>query len=144
MADFPHRYRVRASGGSQGDVQTGSEGLPGLVAAPPAEFGGPGDRWSPETLLVAAVATCFVFTFRAVARASRVEWEDLDCHVEGVLDKADGRLRFTEVHVRARLRVPAGSDEARARKALQNAEKSCLITNSLSAESRLEAEVSVG
>jgi len=144
MADFPHHYHVRASGGSRDDVRTTSEGLPELATAPPAEFGGPGDRWSPETLLVAAVATCFVLTFRAVARASRVEWEALDCDVEGVLDKTDGRPRFTELRVRAHLHVPAGADEGRARKALENAEKSCLITNSLQADSRLETEVAVG
>jgi peroxiredoxin-like protein len=120
-----------------------AEGLPDLVTAPPAEFGGPGDRWSPETLLVAAVADCFVFTFRAVARASKVEWTDLVCDVEGVLDRVEGRTRFTEMHVRATLRVPEGTEEKRARRALEKAEKSCLITNSLSAESHLETVVQV-
>lgn len=144
MMDLPHRYRARASGGASGDVALEGEKLPALATAPPAEFGGPGDRWSPETLLVGAVANCFIFTFRAVARASKVDWEALDCDVEGVLDRADGRTRFTEIHVRARLTVPGGTDEDRARRALEKAEKSCLITNSLRAESHLEAEVQSG
>lgn len=144
MTDFPHHYRARATGGATGDVSLESEKLPTLATAPPAEFGGPGDRWSPETLLVGAVADCFILTFRAVARASKVDWKELVCDVEGVLDKAEGRTRFTELHVRARLRVPAGTDEERAHRALEKAERGCLITNSLRAESHLEAEVHTG
>jgi len=144
MTDFPHRYRVRARGGAEGEVALEGEKLPALATAPPAEFGGPGDRWSPETLLVGAVADCFLLTFRAVARASKVEWQELDCDVEGVLDKADGRTRFTELHVRARLRVPEGTDTERARRTLEKAERGCLVTNSLLAESHLEAEVHTG
>lgn len=144
MTDFPHRYRARATGGASGDVSLESEKLPALTTAPPAEFGGPGDRWSPETLLVGAVADCFLLTFRAVARASKVDWQELACDVEGVLDRADGRTRFTELHVRARLTVPAEVDPERARRALEKAEKGCLVTNSLLAESHLEAEVHTG
>ena len=144
MTEFPHRYRVRARGGAEGDVALEGEKLPTLTTAPPAEFGGPGDRWSPETLLVGAVADCLLLTFRAVARASKVEWEELDCDVEGVLDKAEGGTRFTELRVRARLRVPQGIDTERARRALEKAERSCLVTRSLRAESHLEAEVHTG
>jgi len=144
VTDFPHHYRVRASGGATGDVELASEGLPSLTTAPPEQFGGPGDRWSPETLLVGAVADCFVLTFRAVARASKIEWSELDCDVEGVLDKAEGGTRFTELRVRASLQVPAGTDEERARRALEKAERGCLVTRSLLAESQLEAEVEIG
>jgi len=144
MTEFPHRYRARARGGAEGEVALEGEKLPALATAPPAEFGGPGDRWSPETLLVGAVADCFLLTFRAVARASKVEWEGLDCEVEGVLDKAEGGTRFTELRVRASLRVPEGTDAERARRALEKAERGCLVTRSLRAESHLEAEVHTG
>jgi hypothetical protein len=40
--------------------------------AAPAEFGGPGDQWSPESLLAGAIASCFALTFRFVARAQKV------------------------------------------------------------------------
>ena len=72
MQDFPHQYSATALANVEGDVNLQSERLPSLVSAPPSEFGGPGDRWSPETLLVAAVADCFVLTFRAIARASQL------------------------------------------------------------------------
>ena len=60
MQEFPHRYSVTAAGAVDGDVELTAERVPGLRSASPAEFGGPGDRWSPETLLVGAVADCFI------------------------------------------------------------------------------------
>jgi peroxiredoxin-like protein len=141
MEEFPHHYSVSARAGAEGDIGIESDGLPALSTAPPAEFGGPGDRWSPETLLVASVANCFILTFRAVARASQFSWLELDCHAEGVLDKVDANSRFTEFTVRASLRVPADSNEERALRLLALAEKNCLITNSMTADVHLEAEI---
>jgi organic hydroperoxide reductase OsmC/OhrA len=144
MQPYPHHYRVVAAAGAEGDVSISATGVPDLVTAPPAGFGGPGDRWSPETLLVGAVSDCLILTFRAVARASKLEWTRLECEVEGVLDRSDGVTRFTEFRVRARLAVPDGTDPDKARRLLEKAEKGCLVTNSLRAESKLLAEVQVG
>ena len=73
MQQFPHHYSVVAKTDTQGDVALEAEQLPPISSAPPTEFGGPGDRWSPETLFVAAVADCFVLTSAAslVFRGSR-------------------------------------------------------------------------
>jgi organic hydroperoxide reductase OsmC/OhrA len=59
MTDFPHYYRASSAAVPDGDVILKSDGLPTLTSAPPKEFDGPGNRWSPETLLVAAVGDCF-------------------------------------------------------------------------------------
>jgi organic hydroperoxide reductase OsmC/OhrA len=143
MEDLPHQYQVEASADTDGSVTISSHGLPSLVTAPPAQFGGPGDQWSPETLLVAAVADCFILTFRAIARASKLVWRHLSCSTEGVLDRVDGELRFTELLIRARLQLPPGGDCDKGRRLLEKAEKSCLITNSLIAKSKLESQVDV-
>ncbi len=143
MEPFPHRYTVVASGGADGDVALGGERLPALASAPPAEFGGPGDRWSPETLLVAAIADCFLLTFRAIARASKLSWVSLRCEVEGTLDRVERVTLFTGFLVRASLQVPAGVNQEQAQRLLERAEQSCLITNSLKGSSRLEATVEV-
>ena len=144
MQAFPHRYTVEASGCAEGDVMLAGERLPSLGSAPPAEFDGPGNRWSPETLLVAAVADCFVLTFRSVARMSKLPWVSLTCDVVGTLDRVERRLQFTEFHVRARLRVPPGTSEEQAHRALARTEQNCLVANSLKAASHLEAEVEIG
>jgi peroxiredoxin-like protein len=144
MHPYPHRYTVQASGQPTGDVPLVAPSLPVLNTAPPAEFDGPGDRWSPETLLCAAVADCFILSFRAVARASKLDWTDVACTVDGTLDRVDGTTRFTEIVVKAALRVPEGTDHERATKLMEKAEHVCLISNSLVASRRLEPTVSVG
>lgn len=141
MHEFPHRYGVSAAAETDGYVTVSSEGLESIQSAPPVEFGGPGGKWSPETLLVAAVADCFVLSFKAVAAASRFEWTSLQCDVEGTLDRPADGIQFTGFRVRAALTIPKGADEARARKLLEKAEHVCLITNSLKAGSVLEASI---
>ena len=143
MQDLPHQYRVSADAKSSGNVTLASNGVPDLASAPPAEFGGPGDQWSPESLLVAAVADCFILSFRAIARASRLEWDALCCSVDGTLDRVDRVTQFTGFKVSATLHVPTGTDEEKARRLLEKAEHVCLITNSLKAESHLETTVDV-
>lgn len=141
MHPFPHRYQVRVSAATAGTVRLAGEGLPDLQSMPPPEFDGSGGYWSPETLLLAAVADCFVLTFRAIAKASRFDWRQLSADVEGLLERADGNSRFTRFQTRARLVVPAGSDAARARMLMEKAEKGCLISNSLTAARHLECEI---
>ena len=143
MQDFPHHYRVSADAKSSGNVVLSSDGVADLPSAPPAEFGGPGDQWSPESLLVAAVADCFMLSFRAIARASRFDWNALQCSVDGTLDKVDRVTQFTGFKVSASLEVAAGSNVEKAERLLEKAEQVCLITNSLKADSRLEATVHV-
>ena len=141
MQQYPHHYPVSASAQPEGNVSVSSPGLPALLCAPPAQFDGPGDQWSPETLLVAAVANCFVLTFRAIARASKLPWNNLHCEAEGVLDRVDGALRFTHLVLHARLVLPPGSDAEKGHRLLEKAEQTCLVTNSLLAERRLEGQV---
>jgi organic hydroperoxide reductase OsmC/OhrA len=144
MHPYPHVYTVQASSTPEGDVPVSSAGLPVLATAPPAEFDGPGDRWSPETLLCAAVADCFLLSFRGVARAQKLPWSSLRCEVEGTLNRVEGKTRFTHIVVKAALVVPGDTDHDKALKAMERAEHVCLISNSLVAERRVEATVSVG
>jgi len=143
MQSFPHRYQVTATGDPSEKLSLESPGLQTLESAAPVEFGGPGGKWSPETLLVAAVADCFLLTFRAIALASRVPWIRLTCRVEGVLGRQDGVTRFTIFNIKAELIITQASDEKRALRLLDKAEKNCLITNSLAAHVNLLAVVTV-
>lgn len=141
MHPLPHHYRVTATCPAEGNIPVSSEGLPTLQTAPPAEFGGPGDRWSPETLLVAAVIDCFLLTFRSVSRASKLSWSAMTCECVGTVGRAEKQTQFTEIRVKARLTVPSDVSADRARRVMEKAKAACLITNSLSAETILETEV---
>src|SRR5690606_31542034 len=89
MHSFPHHYRTNATASSSGSVALGSPGLPDMETTAPPEFNGPEGFWSPETLLVGAVADCFILSFRAVAQASKFDWVDLRVEVEGTLDRVE-------------------------------------------------------
>jgi organic hydroperoxide reductase OsmC/OhrA len=143
MREFPHYYAAVATGGPDGDIQLDSGRLAALRSAAPAEFDGPGDRWSPETLVTAAVADCFVLTFRGIARSSKLPWLALRCEASGTLDRVDRVTQFTAFSIKASLRVPPGTDVDQARRLLARAEEGCLISRSLKAPVQLAADVQV-
>jgi organic hydroperoxide reductase OsmC/OhrA len=143
MQDLPHHYVVTASAEGTDNVILTSEGIPDLETAGPPQFGGPGDVWSPETLLVGAVADCFVLSFRAIARKAKLDWLKLECEVDGELDKLDGLSQFTALTTKATLTIGDEQYRKKAEVILEKAEKYCLITNSMKADSHLEAHVLV-
>jgi organic hydroperoxide reductase OsmC/OhrA len=135
---------VAAAAQQDGPVTVTSGTLPSLQTAPPPQFGGPGGVWSPETLLCAAIADCFVLTFRVTCRAARFEWQQLECRAEGVLERVGQNSQFTQHKIFARLSIPSGGNVARARELLERAEQGCLIANSLRGTRTLEMEVLAG
>jgi len=141
MQEYPHRYEVIAEAPSVGEITVSSNGLQSLPSLAPAEFGGPGDLWSPETFLVAAVADCFILTFRAVTRGSRFEWNSVQCEVAGILDRVDNITRFTEYHVKVTLHIPAGSDAHKAERLVEKSDHVCLVTSSLNGKIVLDSHI---
>ncbi len=141
MQDYPHRYKAAATGGAEGVIDTRSPGLEAIPAMPPPEFDGPGDKWSPETLLVASVANCFILTFRAVARASSFEWNALTCEVDGILDRIERQTQFTEFYIDVTLHVPSSADAHKAHRLCEKSEQVCLITNSLTGRKILNVAI---
>jgi organic hydroperoxide reductase OsmC/OhrA len=143
MQPFPHHYLVNAAVRPDGDVPLSTDGVRVIESAPPREFGGPGNQWSPEGLLTASVADCFVLGFRAIAAASKYAWLSLEAHTRGTLDRVDGKMRFTRFETHAKLHVPPGADVERAKKLLEKAESTCLVANSLNSERHLTVEIHV-
>lgn len=141
MKPLPHHYAVRLAGGPAGYATATLDGAPPLCSAPPLEFDGPGDAWSPEHLLLSSVATCFLFTLRAVAGGSGVDFTDVDLAVEGTVDRAEGVMRFTEIVLRPSVRLAAGADGPRALRALDKAERGCLVSASLATRVRVEPRI---
>ena len=141
MHPYPHTYIASASGARAGVVAVTSPQLPSLETSAPPQFDGPPGVWSPETLLCASLADCFVLTFRALSRSTGLEWQRLECSVEGTLERVVPGSQFTRYLTVARLTVPSGTDVSSARKLLERAEHGCLIANSLRGTRTLEAEV---
>ena len=109
-----------------------AEGIdPSIRFSSPPEFKGEAGFWTPEHFLVAAVATCYVVTFYAIADLSKMEFLGLQLAAEGKLGKPDGKLRFTEIILRPTLTIIRPEDRERASRLLEKAEQGCLIARSL-------------
>jgi len=143
MEPLPHHYHIHASCASSENITVEAEGKPSLITGPPKEFGGTGDEWSPEDLLVAAVADCFILSFKAISKATRFDWVSISCDTEGKLDKLDQTIQFTGFQISVKLVISAETDREKAERLLHKAESICLITNSLKAESELTTEITV-
>lgn len=141
MKPLPHHYDVNLTGGPSGYAELSTAGVPSLRTAPPADYDGPGDAWSPEHLLLASVQACFLFTLRAIARVSKVEFTRLELGATGTVDRKDGVTRFTEIVLRPKLTVAVGTNRERVLQILEKSEKTCLVSASLSTVLRLESEV---
>lgn len=141
MKPLPHQYQVELTGAPAGYAALSSAGLPDVMTSPPVEYGGPGDAWSPEHLLLAAVSSCFLFTFRAVARVSQVDFLNVDVETRGTVAKAAGVVRFTDVVVRATVTTAEGVDEQAVRRAVDKAAGHCLVSSSLIAPVHVEATI---
>ena len=138
MHPFPHRYVVSSTVAPQGNILLTSDGIPSLATITPPEFDGPGGLWSPETLLVAAVTDCFLLTFRGIARASRMPWVSVSATCTGTLERPDHVTRFTRFDLDVTVVLPPEASDDQARRIAARAEETCLITRSLTGETRLQ------
>lgn len=109
----------------------------------PPEFGGEAEMWTPEHFFLAAISTCFISTFRAIAEFSKFDTVALDVAVEGILNKEEGGFRFTEVKVRPVLTLATDEERERGIKLLYKAERVCLVSRSLNSKITMEPVVQV-
>ncbi len=66
----------------------------------PIEFGGRGDGFSPEDLFLQAAINCFVGTFKAIAKASRVNYGELQVNGKLIVDKnIEGKIVMKTVYL---------------------------------------------
>jgi len=142
MADKILSYSTDVTWESERRGRAQASGRGAISVGAPPEFGGTDDVWSPEHLTVAAVNTCMMLTFIAVAENSKVRFSSYTSSATATLQKVEGRgMAITKVIVHPRITVPADTDRARLDRVLQLTKKNCFISNSLAADVALEAEV---
>src|SRR5712691_7697106 len=110
-----HKYRVVAwwTSGRTGTAKSDSAPNSIHFTAPP-EFGGLEGRWTPEDLLLGAVASCFTTTFRVIAEYAKFEYSDLEVEAEGIVRKIDSGYSFSEILLRPTLMISSEQDQGRA------------------------------
>lgn len=101
------------------------------VATPPEFPKGIPGIWSPEHLFTAAVSSCLMTTFLAIAENSKLEFTRFHCDSKGKLDQVDGKFLMTEVILEPTVIIVDEKDRERAERVLSKAEAACLISNSI-------------
>jgi organic hydroperoxide reductase OsmC/OhrA len=122
------------------------------LSTPPAEraltmsgdtaFGGDGRLMNPEGLLLAAASSCQMLSFLALAARSRVDVLAYDDEAEALMPEDDEPVRITQITLRPRIQVAAGSNLDRAHRLVDKAHDTCYVANSLRTEIEIEASIS--
>jgi peroxiredoxin-like protein len=139
-----HKYHTLAWWTSGQTGLAKSDSAPNAIhfSAPPV-FGGLEGRWTPEDLLLAALASCFSTTFRAIAGYSKFEFTDLQVEVEGTVSKAESGYNFSEIILRPTLTIHDEENRDRALKLLQKTKSVCLVSKALATAPVLESHVEI-
>jgi len=101
------------------------------VATPPEFPKGIAGIWSPEHLLVAAVNSCLMTTFLAIAENSKFDFINFESKADGKLEKVEGKLMISEIVLTPMLTISNDADREKALRILQKSEAACLISNSV-------------
>jgi len=113
------------------------------VATPPQFPSGVEGVWSPEHFFTAAVNSCFMTTFLAIAENSKLLFDSFTCKAEGKLEKQDGKYLMTEIVLRPELAIVNVSDIEKAERILIKSESACLISNSIKSKVTLVTKINV-
>lgn len=113
------------------------------VATPPDFPKGIPGVWSPEHLFTAAVNSCLMTTFLAVAENSHLPFCDFSCKATGKLEKVDGKLMMSEVILEPSVLISSEKDRGKAESVLQKAEAACLISNSVRSKITMKTLITV-
>lgn len=113
------------------------------VATPPEFPGGMPHIWSPEHLFTAAVSSCLMTTFLAIAEFSKLEFVSFKCGSKGILEKVDGKFVMSEVQLFPEVVITDESKRDRTERIVEKAEKACLISNSITSKITMETKITV-
>jgi organic hydroperoxide reductase OsmC/OhrA len=117
-------------------------------SAPPDAQGHSGVL-TPEDAFVAAANTCIMMMFIWAAERFKLNLVSYDCRAEGTkLIELDRTEIFSQLRLSPVIRIAMGSEkpevvEARARRALQSAQKYSLVANSVKSEIIIEPRIEV-
>jgi organic hydroperoxide reductase OsmC/OhrA len=130
---------------------SGRTGLAKCDSAPNAihfsdapELGGLEGRWTPEQLLLCALAGCFTTTFEDVARVARFEYMDLEVEVEGRVHRNKAACNFSEIILRPRLIVHSEEEFEAGMDLLRRTKSVCMISRAITVPQTLEPRVEAG
>ncbi len=126
---FTYKTSVTWTGGRSGTMC--AEGKPPLKVSSPPEFKGEPGTWSSEDMFVASVEACHMEIFVAYAARKDLEILSYKSHTNGVLEYIDGDYRFTRIVIFPTITVSSQVAESDVHAILRDAQRHCLVANSI-------------
>ena len=112
-----------------------------IEASAATEYRGDGERIDPEEALVAALSSCHMLTFLAIAARKRLGVESYEDEAVGHMKKgANGKLWIARVTLRPRIRFMEGVSVSREQltEMHHQSHEDCFIANSVKTEVAVE------
>jgi len=149
-----HEYSVTVRW--TGDLGTGTSGYraykrdheisaPGKLVIPGSSdpaFRGDPSRYNPEEMLVASLSTCHMLWYLHLCADAGIAVTGYSDEPRGLMAETDdGGGRFTEVVLRPRVRLAAGTDREVAQRLHERAHHLCFIANSVNFPVTCQAEI---
>jgi len=119
------------------------EGKPDLVGSSDPLFRGNPERHNPEAWLLAALSACHMLTYLAICARKRIQVAAYEDEASGTMVLAGGGGHFSEVVLRPKVTLAAGSDVKAAEALHKDANRDCFIASSVNFPVRHEATVTV-
>jgi len=126
-----HLFKTSTSWSGSGAGSVTAPERPPLTVSPPVEFKGEKGTWTPEDLFVASVEACHMATFLAYAARHAIAVQAYQSHANGVLEYVDGDYRFTRIVIFPTITVSSAVSETEVHAILQEAQRHCLVANSI-------------
>jgi organic hydroperoxide reductase OsmC/OhrA len=151
-----HDYRLRTvwTGASKGALAGGNDysrdleiqvaGKVALAGSTAPAYGGDDAKHNPEDLLLAALSTCHLLSYLALAARAGLPVAAYEDDASCVVDMKDGRVRVTEATLRPTVTLAAGGDAEKATKLHAQAHQICFIANSLNFPVAIEPRIVTG
>lgn len=138
-----HFYNVdvKCESDRKGEISSSEISQKLEVATPPQFPKGMENIWSPEHLFTAAVSSCLMTTFLAIAENSNLDFVHFECSSKGKLEQIDGKFLMTEVILEPVVTIKNESEREKAEKVLQKSEANCLISNSVKSKITMISEI---
>lgn len=140
---FPHNYDVDLTWKSGNFSELSSGSRPVIPGGPPAQFDGTDEtRWSPEHLVLTALAQCLMLTWISLNKRSQIPLKGWESKASSVLEKTKEGLQFTSFKLAVTLKTEAGREDE-AKRLLETAKKYCIVANALKTPATLDATILV-
>jgi organic hydroperoxide reductase OsmC/OhrA len=128
---FVFRTSVEMTG-SHSCLLSSEERIPLDVSSPP-EFNGEEAVWTPEHMFIGSVEACLYLTFMHDAKKRQLKVVTFESNADGTVEFLDGSYRITRIVLRPSITVASSVEKDVVIDLLHEAEKKCLISNSITA-----------